>query len=113
MNDKARSTKRRRTPAITTELVELTPETAPMLQRMGSICAWDGCLNTCRGDLPPDWVNALVYWAPTPQSHTTLAQIAFSPFCTRDMTLCAEHAQALEALLKPLGRAMDTPAGEA
>jgi len=70
------------------------------LAAAGRMCAWHGCLNTCEGDLPPDWINLLTWWWPQP-SLRGVAEIVMSEFCTRDAVLCGEHARQLERLLKP------------
>jgi hypothetical protein len=101
-------TKRRKPQVFTRETVRMTPELAKeSLVARGRVCIWGDCTNVCKGDLPPDWVNLLVYWSPQARPDLTLGQIATSPFCTRDAVLCGQHARELEA------RELDTPAGEA
>jgi hypothetical protein len=83
---------------------------------IGRRCAWAGCDHACTDELPPDWVDLLVWRAPWPEPKRTAEEIALSPYCIRDAVLCAEHARALEALLTPIrldARLVGEPAGEA
>jgi hypothetical protein len=90
----------------------VTPEMAREWQARGRACAWQGCTNACKGDLPGDWVNVLVWWSPRPEDRNIL-EIASTPFCTRDAVLCPEHARQLEGLLGGVDTRLDDPAGTA
>jgi hypothetical protein len=92
----------------------ISPERAKEILESDRMCAWSGCMNSCKGDLPPDWVNLLTWWSPQPTMRD-VHEIVFSGFCTRDAVLCGEHARELEALLVPLGPdpRLEDPAGEA
>jgi hypothetical protein len=107
--------KQRKPQVFTRETVRVTPKMAREVLNAPWVRAWEGCTNTKKGyDLPPEWVNLIVYWSPKPRPDLTLGEIVMSPFCTRDAVLCGKHARELEALLKPLAaRELDTPAGEA
>jgi hypothetical protein len=71
-------------------------------------CAWGGCRECFSGDMPPGWVWLLAYWARDPAMDSPEAK------WLRDTALCPQHARALDAQLKDLGRAvMAPPDGEA
>jgi hypothetical protein len=75
----------------------------------GVECAWAGCVATYSDHPPKGWVMLLAYWSPKPFGfNTTLGKIL--RYCQRDAALCPEHARALEAQLKDIGRRLGAPA---
>jgi hypothetical protein len=77
------------------------------LAAMGSICAWDGCQATFKGDMPRGWVYLITYWAKRPQLNILDVPQRDMP---RDAVLCPKHAHALESQLMDLGRQINEPA---
>lgn len=77
------------------------------LAQMGCLCAWNGCTANYKGAMPKGWVALLTYWSKRPVANPFDVPHKDMP---RDCSLCPEHAAALEALLKPLGRELDAPA---
>jgi hypothetical protein len=76
-----------------------------------SLCAWDGCQETFKGDMPRGWRWMYSYWSPQP--HINFAAIPAEDM-DRDAVLCPCHAQELESKLWPLCRLGSMPAlGEA
>ena len=73
----------------------------------GAICAWNGCLETFRGDMPNGWTWLLMYWNKQPLLKYTGADTL------RDAALCPAHTRALDLQLKDLGRQLDRPLGSA
>lgn len=68
-----------------------------LLAEFGGICAWNGCRETFKGDMPATWRWLLTY------HH---AQSVMDPFergaIDRDCALCPEHVRMIDDLLKAL-----------
>jgi hypothetical protein len=77
------------------ELKNVSPAEARQILEAGRICGWRDCTATCKGDLPPGWVNLLVYWSPMP-----VVDARRIKHWAHDKVLCPAHALALDQLLK-------------
>jgi hypothetical protein len=76
-----------------------------------SICAWDGCTESFKGEMPKGWNYLLTYWAPHPTLDILSVPQRDMP---RDGVLCPAHTRALESQLKDLGRELEqAPMGNA
>jgi len=80
-----------------------------LLSGFGGMCAWNGCRETFKGDMPGGWRWLLTYHYPQPIA---------APFETAlidlDCALCPEHASELGGLLKKLPDARSRgPGGKA
>ena len=64
-------------------------------------CAWQGCANAFKGELPHDWIRLCAYWSAQPETEKMLVDVVMSPFCKRSTVLCGKHAAELEGMLKP------------
>jgi hypothetical protein len=73
---------------------------------MGHICAWEGCPETFRGDMPKGWTWLLSYWNPLPINRVEKIPEAH---WYRDACLCPAHLLTLERQLKNLGREVFGP----
>jgi hypothetical protein len=71
------------------------------LAAAGSMCAWDGCEATFKGEMPRGWTILLTYWAKRPV--LDLMTLPARDWM-RDGVLCPEHTRALESQLKDLSR---------
>jgi hypothetical protein len=86
--------------------------TREQIMSMGRICGWQGCDNSCPGDLPAGWVNLFTYWSARP-----VLQIMEIQHWQHDKVLCPEHAAILDEVLKPYATGvsplLDNPLGTA
>jgi hypothetical protein len=62
---------------------------------MPALCAYPGCTETFKGNMPPGWHNLLIY-SGEPEPHRTLLSIAESKRCLRDHVLCPAHSRIFE-----------------
>ena len=83
------------------------------LGKAGSICAWDGCKETFRGDtMPKGWRSLQLFWAPF--GVTNLMELSKpSNIWDRDCVLCPGHARQLDGLLKDIGNRLKETKGSA
>jgi hypothetical protein len=44
-------------------------------------CAWQGCANAFKGELPHDWIRLCAYWSARPETEKMLVDVVMSPFC--------------------------------
>jgi hypothetical protein len=64
---------------------------------MGHLCAWDGCGQTFKGDMPKGWTWLCMYWSKRP-----VERISKISVWVRDSALCPEHSFTFDRQLKPL-----------
>jgi hypothetical protein len=60
------------------------------------ICAWEGCMQTFKGDMPDGWSWATAYWAPRPPVDLSDPHLGW----IHDKALCPQHTVALGDLFK-------------
>ena len=51
--------------------VQITPAMAKEFLAHGSACAWDGCQQHFRGDMPKGWNWLLLHWSAQPETDLT------------------------------------------
>lgn len=70
---------------------------AQLLSEFGGMCAWNGCRETYKGDMPNTWRRLLTYHCP---------KSVTDPFkrgdIDRDCVICPEHVRQFDVLLKVL-----------
>ena len=68
-----------------------------LLSEFGGMCAWNGCRETFKGNMPDTWRRLLTYYCP---------RSVIDPFeradSDRDCAFCPEHVRQFEGLLKAL-----------
>jgi len=66
-----------------------------LLSEFGGMCAWNGCRETFKGNMPDTWRKLLTYHCP---------KSVIDPFemadIHRDCSICPEHVRRFEDLLK-------------
>jgi hypothetical protein len=67
------------------------------LKKMGHLCAWDGCGQKFKGDMPEGWTWLCMYWSKQP-----VERISKIPVWVRDSALCPEHSLTFDGQLKAL-----------
>jgi hypothetical protein len=76
------------------------------LAALPSLCAWDGCHESFKGEMPRGWRWLYCYWSPRP--HVNFFDIPVEDM-DRDAVLCPCHAAKLESKLIPLCRLGSMP----
>lgn len=94
-------------------MVELSAkEVERLVEERGLQCAWNGCKEFYRGEMPPDWRCLLLFWAPG--AVTSIKEISRYRKWDRDAVLCPKHADQLHNhLLMDIGQRLDDTAGNA
>ncbi len=99
-------------------IAELKTYTREEMLAMGSICAWDGCVNTYErtqdGQPPQGWRVLYTFrrysCGELPNGEPVIRVFAPEAGWERDAVLCPYHAHHLEEQLKPLTRELLAPA---
>lgn len=77
---------------------------ASEVRALGFICAWEGCMATCKHSeteyLPKGWTVLLMFWTGKPVLN--IWDDVPQSDMLRDTYLCPEHTQMLDLQLRPL-----------